>query len=294
MIIEAQTICILTGWKMIQDNCTPCWLWKGRKGENIMRETVLITGASGGIGKEFACVFAEHGFDLVLAARTEKKLQSLADDLHKRFGVSVTVIPSDLSKADGAETLYKKVCELGIKVDQLVNNAGVGKKGRVVDSDLQTLIDIMTLNISSVTLLCRLFGADMVKRGYGKILNVSSLGAFIPDPGFNVYGPSKAFELFLTEAMEGELHGTGVSVSALCPGPTKTGWAANAGKADSKTAGNPRKVAEIGFRKMQKGRLVIIPSMLFRAEKAAVSLLPVKLRIRCIARWQSGLMNKKS
>lgn len=258
-----------------------------------MKETVLITGASGGIGREFAYVFAEHGFHLVLAARTEKKLHALAEELSGKYGVSVAVIPSDLSKTDGAETLYKKVCELGIQIDQLVNNAGVGKKGRVIDSDIQTLTEIITLNVSSVTLLCRLFGAEMAKRGRGKILNVSSLGAFIPDPGFNVYGPSKAFELFLSEAMDGELRGTGVSVSVLCPGPTKTGWAANAGKEDSKMAGDPRRVAEIGFKKMQKGKLVIVPGTLFKAEKFAISLLPVKLRIMCIAKWQTGLMKKK-
>ena len=110
--------------------------------------------------------------------------------------------------------------------------------------------DLIHLDITSLTMLCRLFGHDMKERGAGKILNVSSLGAFMPDPYFNVYGPAKAYELFLTEAMYGELRGTGVTVSALCPGPTKTNWAANAGKADAKIAKDPRMVAEEGFKGM--------------------------------------------
>jgi short-subunit dehydrogenase len=255
-------------------------------------QTALITGASGGLGKEFAIIYAKHGFNLVLVARSEDKLKSLADKLSKEFDVNVKVIAADLSETDGAEKVYQKLKEEHIFIDQLVNNAGAGKQAATVDADTDTLRGLINLNAVSLTLLCRLIGADMVRAGHGKILNVSSLGAFIPDPYFNVYGPTKAFELFLTQAMYGELIGTGVSVSVLCPGPIKTNWAKNAGKADSKTAKEPREIAVVGFKKMQKGKLLIIPAPIYRIERFAVDLLPMTARIRVIRKWQGGLIKK--
>lgn len=252
--------------------------------------TVLITGASSGIGMEFARVFAERRFDLVLTARSEDKLNKLAIELRNRFTVQVTVIPADLSVESEARRLYEEVKSRGIEVEQLVNNAGAGKAGDVVDMDPDTMRDLIHLNVSSVTALCHYFGNDMKKAGRGKILNVSSLGAFIPDPHFNVYGPTKAYELFLTEAMSGELDGTGVTVSCLCPGPTRTNWAKNAGKADSKTALNPKDVARIGFEGMQAGELVIIPAVVFKAERYGVGMLPAKTQVRLIEKWQKKLI----
>jgi short-subunit dehydrogenase len=133
----------------------------------------------------------------------------------------------------------------------------------------------------------------MVKAGRGRILNVASLGAFIPDPYFNVYGPTKAFELFLTQAMYGELKGSGVSVSVLCPGPVKTDWAKNAGKADSRLAKDPALIARIGFRQMQRGKLIIVPTLLYKAEKFGMNLLPVRARITIIRSWQRRLIGKE-
>jgi len=186
--------------------------------------------------------------------------------------------------------IYDEVCEKGITVDQLVNNAGAGKQAAVMEADPQVMRDLIHLDITSLTMLCRLFGHDMKERGAGKILNVSSLGAFIPDPYFNVYGPAKAYELFLTEAMYGELRGTGVTVSALCPGPTKTNWAANAGKADAKIAKDPRMVAEEGFKGMQAGQLIIIPDTDYKALRYIMRPLPAKLQAGIIAEWQKSLI----
>jgi Short-chain dehydrogenases of various substrate specificities len=186
--------------------------------------------------------------------------------------------------------IYDEVCEKGIIVDQLVNNAGAGKQAAVMEADPQVMRDLIHLDITSLTMLCRLFGHDMKERGAGKILNVSSLGAFIPDPYFNVYGPAKAYELFLTEAMYGELRGTGVTVSALCPGPTKTNWAANAGKADAKTAKDPKIVAEEGFKGMQAGQLIIIPDADYKALRYIMRPLPAKLQAGIIAEWQKSLI----
>jgi short-subunit dehydrogenase len=258
------------------------------------RRTALITGASGGIGREFAIVFARHGFDLVIVARNAGKLDELAGALTAQYGVKVKTIAADLSDEDSAERIYREVRDAGITVDQLVNNAGAGRQAATVDADMDTLKGLIHLNAVSVTLLCRLFGADMVRAGHGRILNVSSLGAFIPDPWFNVYGPTKAFELFLTEAMYGELIGTGVSVSVLCPGPVKTDWARNAGKADSRAAKDPADIARAGFEGMQKGKLIIVPAPLYRLEKAALGLLPTKARIRIIRSWQEKLIRRES
>ncbi len=208
-------------------------------------KTVLITGASSGIGMEFADVFASNGFDVVLTARSEEKLKSIARDIEFNYPVNADVIPADLSTAEGVDILYNTVKQRGIRIDQLVNNAGTGVFGSTVDVDTDKLSELIQLNITSVTLLCRLFGADMKQRHEGRILNVASLGAFMPDPYFNVYGPSKAYELYLTEAMSGELRSSGVSMSVLCPGPVRTGLAKKLGKAESRFALTPRDKDEI-------------------------------------------------
>lgn len=253
-------------------------------------QTALITGASSGIGREFARIFAARDFNLVLTARSEEKLNRLAEELRQSYGVGVAVIPADLSLETEPERLYREVAERGIHVDQLVNNAGAGKVGDVIDIDPQVMEQLIHLNVSSVTMLCHYFGSAMRAKGSGRILNVSSLGAFIPDPHFNVYGPTKAYELFLTEALSGELKGSGVTVSCLCPGPTKTNWATNAGKADSKAALNPADVARIGFEGMQRGELVIVPTALFKTERAALGLLPAKVQVGIIETWQRHLI----
>lgn len=255
-------------------------------------QTALITGASSGIGKEFARIFAAYGYDLVLTARSEDKLSTLAEELKQLYSTQVTVIPADLSRETEAKRLFDEVRSRDIHVDQLVNNAGAGKMGDVTGIDPETMQDLIHLNINSVTMLCHFFGSEMKARGSGKILNVSSLGAFIPDPHFNVYGPSKAYELFLSEAMSGELKGSGVTISCLCPGPTKTNWAKNAGKADSKTALNPADVARIGFEGMQRGELVIIPTAVFKAERYGMGILPAKVQVDLIEMWQRRLINK--
>lgn len=256
-------------------------------------KTVLITGASGGIGKEFARIFAEHGYNLVIVARSLDKLEELKEELEDNCDVRVEVISADLSVADGAQLVYDKVQEMGITIDQLVNNAGAGKQAKVIEADPDTLKELINLNVMSVTLLSRLIGADMAQRGEGRILNVASLGAFIPDPYFNVYGPTKAFELFLTEAMFGEMKDTGVSVSVLCPGPVKTNWAANAGKSDSKMAKSPETIAKAGFRGMQAGKVVIVPTILYKAERLLMKNLPIPLQIKIIQKWQNSLIRKE-
>lgn len=253
-------------------------------------QTVLITGASGGIGRAFAFVFAEHHFNIVAVARNEQKLEELKLELENSYDITVTTIAKDLSDENAALEIYEAVQEQGIEVNQLVNNAGAGKQSRVVDADPEVMKNLIHLNVTSLTLLCRYFGRDMAERGSGRILNVSSMGGFIPDPYFNVYGPTKAYELFLTEAMYGELKGTGVTVTALCPGPTKTNWAANAGKADAKFAKSPDEVAKEGFIGMQEGKLVVIPDPDYRAVRCVLGHLPAAAQASLIAKWQKSLI----
>lgn len=255
-------------------------------------QTALITGASGGLGKAFAEIFAEHGFDLVLVARSKDKLESVAKELEAKSHVKVTCIDEDISDLESCKRVYERTTALGIKVDQLVNNAGAGKMGRVVDADVDTMVNLINLDCVAPTVLCRLYGADMVARNHGRILNVASLGAVMADPYFNVYGPSKAFDYFLTAAMYGELLDSEVTVTTLLSGPIKTNWAKNAGKADSGMARDPRDIAMEGFEAMQKGKLAVTATFLYKVGALLTRLLPLATVSKTIAGWQSGLIDK--
>lgn len=252
-------------------------------------KTVLITGASSGLGFEFANIFAKEKYNLVLVARNEEKLKEVAKKLEKQYGIIVTVIPADLSDLDSAKKIYDKVTEKQIVIDCLVNNAGSGHHGLLANTDPDIAKDTINLNVTSLTLLTNYFIKNMVKRNEGKILNISSLGAFQPDPFFAVYGATKAYELLFTESLYGELQGTGVTVSALCPGPTKTEFATRSGKSDASFAMEAKKVAEIGYKGMQKGKLVIIPSFKYKLEIFIVKILPAKVTANIIRKWQKSL-----
>jgi uncharacterized protein len=260
------------------------------RGEDDMTERVLITGASGGLGKALAREFAAHGFDLVLVARSKEKLKSVCSELSEQYGVQAEYISENLSDTNAPKRIYDEVVRRNLHIDQLVNNAGSGNMALVGEADPQIMVDTIQLNVTALTLLCNLFLPGMKSAGKGRILNVSSLGAFQPDPYFAVYGATKAYELLFTETLYGELLGSGVTVSALCPGPIKTNWAANAGKADSKIAKSPEQIAKIRFREMQKGKLVIIPTLPYKAEAFAVRVAPKTLVARVIRKWQGGLI----
>jgi uncharacterized protein len=257
-----------------------------------MSQTVLITGASGGLGKAFADEFASHGFNLVLVARSENKLKDICSEYTGKYRIKAEYICENLSDTSAPQRIYDEVKKRGIHIDQLVNNAGSGNMALVGDANLQIMVDTIELNVTALTLLCNLFIPDMKAVGKGKILNVSSLGAFQPDPYFAVYGATKAYELLFTESLFGELIGTGVTASVICPGPIKTNWAANAGKADSNIAKTPEVIAKIGFREMQKGKLIIVPTLTYKAEAFAVRIAPKTLVSRVIKKWQGGLIEK--
>lgn len=184
--------------------------------------TALVTGASAGIGRELALVFAEQGHDLVVVARTRSRLEELADEVTERFGRRVEVIDLDLAAEGSARRLYDETVARGLDVEILVNNAGAAALEPFVECDPATISAIVSLNVVAATELLRLFAGDMVARGRGRILNVASVAGFQPTPRMAVYGATKAYLLSLSEALAEELDGSGVSISVLCPGFTDT------------------------------------------------------------------------
>ena len=225
--------------------------------------TALITGASSGIGLEFAKVFAANKTNLVLVARSEDKLNQLATQLRLDFGITVKVIVADLSQMEQVFQVYNTCKTANIQINYLVNNAGFGSYGFFVESDWKKTEEMIDLNIKSLTLLSRLFGSDMVANKAGKILNVASTAAFQPGPTMAVYFATKSYVLFLSEAMSNELKGTGVTVTCLCPGATESGFMVAAAMDNSALFKNRKlptsaAVALFGYKAMMKGKMTVI------------------------------------
>lgn len=233
-----------------------------------MTKLALITGASAGIGREFARVHAKLGGDLILTARRGAALRALQAELEAAHQVRVHVIEHDLGAAGGADALYAHVAALGLKPDYLINNAGFGGHGLHIARDLAVEQAMVDLNIKALMTLCHRFGGDMAARGAGKILNVGSTAGFMPGPTQAVYFATKAFVNTYSQALDHELRPKGVTVSLLAPGAVKTEFADVAGLADSrmfKGGKSAARVAQIGYHAMLKGRLVTInePSVSF-------------------------------
>lgn len=189
-----------------------------------MKKYILITGASSGIGYHMAVQLAELKKDLILVARSEDKLKKLASELTATYGISVEYIVKDLSVVENAVALYREVQDRNLLVTGLVNNAGVGTYGEFTKTSLEEELKMIDLNISSLVALNKLFVKDMVTRKSGRIMNISSLMAFLPFPYYSVYSATKTFVLAFTETLASELEGTGVVITALCPGPVDTGF----------------------------------------------------------------------
>ena len=228
-----------------------------------MSETALITGASGGIGAEFARIHAAAGGDLVLVARNREKLEEIKADLESSHGISVLTIAMDLSHADAADRVFAQTEAAGIKVSLLINNAGVGGHGKFYERKLRNDQAMMQLNMGALVSLTHLYLQAMIQRGSGRVLNVASTAAFIPGPLQAVYYATKAFVLSFSEALAEELSGTGVTVTALCPGPVMTGFA-EAGDLEGvrvfQFGASAESVAICGYNAMQKGKRVVVNS----------------------------------
>jgi uncharacterized protein len=227
------------------------------------QRVALITGASSGIGKALAENFAKDGHDLVLAARGVAAMQALAETLRQRHGIAVEVIGADLQTAEGAAQLHAQVKRRGLVISALVNNAGYGSFGEFKDTALAPELDMMQLNMGSVVALTKLFMPDLLATR-GQLLNTASTAAFQPGPYMAVYYASKAFVLSFSEAIASELEGTGVTVTALCPGPTASGFQDKADMQASalvkgKKLPTAEAVAAAGYRAMRRGQRVFVP-----------------------------------
>jgi short-subunit dehydrogenase len=228
-----------------------------------MKETALITGASSGIGLDLARLFAKDGHDVVLVARSEGKLREIAAELERDFGVTAHVIVADLAKPDALRTL---VAQLPVDVDVLVNNAGFGVLGPFVETDLAKELEVIQVNIVALTHLTKLLLPPMIARRRGRVLNVASTAAFQPGPLMAVYYATKAYVLSFSEAIADELRDSGVTVTALCPGPTETGFAAVADMTSTRlfNIAKPMSSAEVaraGYEAMKRGRRVVVPGL---------------------------------
>lgn len=239
-----------------------------------MKETVLITGASGGLGLEFAKIFAQNGNDLILVARSENKLTELQAELIKGRDIRVEILPMDLSKPDAADDVFAFTSERGLSVDILLNNAGFGDFGRFADCDWAKQDEMMKLNMLTLTRLCYLYLKPMLERSHGRIMNTGSIASFMPGPMMPVYYATKAYVLSLTQAIAAEIRGTGVTITALCPGPTKTGFEQKAELGQSKLFKvlhnmKAADVAQYGYKQLLRGKVIAIPGF---SNKALVML----------------------
>jgi uncharacterized protein len=222
-------------------------------------ERALITGASTGLGREFAFLAAADGRDLVLTARDLDRLNEVAEHARRRFGVDADVIGCDLSRPGAARELYDEVRRRELSVDVLINNAGFGNFGYFARSRLETVEAMIETNVTALTLVTRLFIDEMLTRERGMILNIASLAAFTPGPLMAVYHASKAYVLAFSEAIAEELDDSGVTVTALVPGITRTEFQRRAGISEAKVGAGAMGAAEVaaqGYRAMIAGRRV--------------------------------------
>lgn len=252
-----------------------------------MKENVLITGATSGIGYELAKIFAENKFNLIISARNKNALESIKVDFEKKYGIKVSVFKKDLSQRNSATELFNEVKAENIQIDILINNAGAGYVGEFLEENLEKDESIMELNMNSLTILTKLFAKEMVKRRSGKILNVASTGSYHPGPYTAVYYATKAYVLSFTEALAVELKPYNVKVSALCPGATKTNFSKSAGKEDNPTAMKPSYVAKKAYNGLMNNKTTIIPGLQYKA----FVMLPRKLVTPLIGKYQKSLKN---
>lgn len=245
----------------------------------------LITGGSTGIGRELASLCAADGRNVVLVARNAERLRRAAEEIRTEHGVRAVALPLDLTAPGAAERLYHETEELAIEVEFLANNAGFGMSRRFSDVPLHVQEAMIGLNLAALASLCRLYLPGMLERGRGRILNVGSGAGYVPGLGFTTYAATKAFVLHLTEGLAGELAGTGVTASVLCPGPVNTPFLGTAGIEGFSgirrlALADPSQVARAGYRGALRGKVVVHPGFLPRLVPLAPRLLP-----RFVVRW---------
>lgn len=252
--------------------------------------TVLITGASGGIGYELAKLFARDHHNLVLVARSGDKLTQVASEL-QAHGISIKIVPLDLAEAPAPKFLFDQLQREGIPVDILINNAGFGAFGDFAHMSDQHILGQINLNILALTQLTKLFLPPMLDRRSGRIMNVASTAGFQPGPLMAVYYATKAYVISFSEAIANELHDSGVTVTCFCPGATHTGFAKRAGNDKSRLfkqlgAMSAQKVALDGYRAVMAGRTLAISGLQNWFVAQSTRLGPRKM-VTAISRWVS-------
>jgi short-subunit dehydrogenase len=259
-----------------------------------MNKTALITGASAGLGAEYAWLFARDGHDVVLVARRKDKLDALSEEIKaKHPAVQAHVLQEDLGDADAPERIAKELARRGIEIEYLVNNAGFGSNGAFAELDPKRELEMIAVNVVALTYLTRLMLPPMIARKSGRVLNIGSTAGFQPGPYMAVYYASKAFVNSFTEALSVELQGTGVAATVSCPGPTSTEFAQVAGNEKSRlfqqaAAMGAREVAEHGYHAMMRGETLAIPGF-----KNKMLLQSLRIAPRGIVRGLAGTMNKQ-
>lgn len=238
--------------------------------------TALITGASSGIGLELARLFAKDGYNLALVARNPTHLENLAKELRSEHQIQVTVIVQDLADPSAPQTIADQLARRSIEVDVLVNNAGTQVYGEFAQAGLERQLDLIQVNLTALVHLTHLLLPNMIRRGRGHILNLGSTGSFAPGPLNAVYCATKAFVLSFSEAIGAELAGTGVTVTALCPGATNTAFITRHGLQDVRVFRNamsPVHVAQLGYRALQSGRPLVVVGFLNQVQVLSFQLM---------------------
>ncbi|AXT20302.1 SDR family NAD(P)-dependent oxidoreductase [Flavobacteriaceae bacterium AU392] len=256
-----------------------------------MKNVALITGASSGIGVEFARIHAEKKGDLIIVARRREKLESLKIELEEKHQIKVKVIAKDLTQINAPKEIYDEVNNLGIEIDYLINNAGFGGHGKFYEREWENDLQMINLNIVALTALTRFFLPDLVKRNKGKILNVSSTASLMAGPLQAVYFATKAYVTSFSNAIAEELHDTNITVTALLPGATETEFARTSGmdKTDlfNKTV-SPYDIAKAGYDGMLNKKLNVISGLTF-AQKimmSSIPFMPKKVMLKQVRKMQ--------
>ena len=258
----------------------------------MTRPLALVTGASGGIGEAFARELAKRGYDLALAARSADKLEALAGEL-RSAGAEAHVVPADLGASDGPAKLMQALHEAGLTVDLLVNNAGFGDLEPFDRADAGKLTEMINLNVRALTELSHAVTPGLIERGSGGIINIASTAAFLPGPGMATYYATKAFVLSLSEALHVEMKPKGVTVTAVCPGPTWSGFQEKADMEGSKLLKasrmmTPKAVARIGMDGYEKKKRVVVTGVSNKITIAIAKLTPKSMLMSAV----SGLQEK--
>ena len=250
-----------------------------------MNNTALITGASNGIGLELARIHASKGCDLVLVARNKSKLDELKTELEKEFKVFVYTICKDLSETNSAQEIYEETKKQNIEIVYLINNAGFGDFGMFAETDWNKELKMINLNITTLTLFTKLYLQDMVKRRSGKIMNVASTASFQPGPTMAVYCATKAYVLSFTEALSNEVGDKGITITALCPGATETGFQAAGAMDESelfkgKKLPTAKEVAKYGYSSMIRGKTVAVHGIMNYIMSSSIRFIPRALVLK--------------